>query len=88
MKNVYRNPYIQQETIGLKGLLNNPLIKNHPITSIILNRNLFARQNQNTLKDKSILRGKMPCLIPEGFFPMKVLTPDSTKRYTLIIKEL
>jgi len=88
LKNVYRNPYVLEESKDLIGLLNNPLKKDNLITPNFLNRNLIARQNQNTIKENSKLRGEMPCVIPEGYFPMKVLTPDSSKRYILLIKEL
>lgn len=30
----------------------------------------------------------MPCLKPQGSFPMKIFKPDSSSRYTLIIKKL
>lgn len=29
----------------------------------------------------------MPCLKPQGFFPMLISKPDSTVRYTLLIKK-
>jgi len=39
-------------------------------------------------KEKKNNEGEMPCLVPEGYYPMKIMTPDSSKRYSLIIKQL
>lgn len=51
-----------------------------------LKKNFITRQNSNLEKTKS--HGEMPCVIPDGYFPMKIVTPDSSKKYTLLIKQL
>lgn len=29
----------------------------------------------------------MPCVVPQGYFPMPIVEPDTTIRYTLLIKK-
>ena len=31
--------------------------------------------------------GNMPCVVPQGYFPMPMLEPDTTVRYSLLIKK-
>ena len=43
-------------------------------------QDLFAINKTMTTFDN------MPCVKPQGFFPMPIFVPDSTVRYTLLIK--
>ena len=47
----------------------------------MLNENQWSSMPQNTLA-----QGSMPCYKPEGIFPMPVIKPDTTTRYTMLIK--
>lgn len=52
----------------------------------------FMMKNLSTKQIKSrgniLIHNEMPCLIPDGSFGMKIMTPDSSKRYSLLIKKL
>ena len=50
-------------------------------------------KNQRSVQDPMAIFQKpptsdnMPCAVPQGYFPMQVAEPDSTVRYSLLIKK-
>lgn len=47
---------------------------------------LSFRQGLNEIVIMPQTFDKMPCVKPNGYFPMPVYNPDSTVKYTLLIK--
>ncbi|MGE0079551.1 MAG: hypothetical protein AB7S48_16950 [Bacteroidales bacterium] len=59
-----------------------------PLAAYLPEITFNKKQDVLTIKDNSKSNGEMPCLIPNGYFPMDIAKPDSTTRYTLLIKEI
>lgn len=87
-KNVQLNPYTVGISRDLNELLSNNLKNDNLLEPNFLTSKLSAQQNPSTTIGKHKYHGEMPCIVPEGFFPMKVIVPDSLKRYSLLIKQL
>lgn len=71
----------------LKGSLNNPLSGKNFIYPKFPEKNRSFSQSQTNGVSSSRFFGKMPCLKPQGNFPMPVYQPDSTIRFSLLIKK-
>ena len=84
----YRNPFTLEKSKEYKGLFNYSESEDKLLAPNFLSKNLIARQNQIKIHKNTRSQGEMPCLIPDGYFTMRTITPDSSKRYTLLIKEL
>lgn len=50
-------------------------------------KNLKSAQDPMALFQKPPTFDNMPCMVPQGYFPMPVAEPDSTVRYSLLIKK-
>ena len=50
-------------------------------------RNQSQGQNPNCIITSPQSINNMPCIKPQGFFPMPVHTPDSSLNHTLLIKK-
>ena len=75
------------DSIDLKKLLNHPenhlYLPNANSDDKNLHFDLFSDGRIKTQHTGD----NMPCLYPQGSYPMPVCTPDSTVRYTLLIKK-
>lgn len=84
IKVLKNNSYRLENDYGFKAPFKLQFKSSTLITENSLNKYL---NKQNLNKEKKHNVGVMPCLIPEGYFPIKIMTPDSSKRYSLIIKQ-
>lgn len=76
-----QNTFNLKENRASKGF-NNLSLPNFPKKNF---KDNFT-QTKFTNNDKSY--DKMPCAVPQGYFPMKICKPDSTIKHTLLIKQL
>jgi hypothetical protein len=67
------------------GLLNNSIIDRNWLFRDFSHKNLLFGQSSGKLIYSTY--DSMPCMIPEGNFSMLILKPDSSVRYTLLIKK-
>ncbi|NOU19275.1 MAG: hypothetical protein HOO91_17090 [Bacteroidales bacterium] len=88
LKSIYRNPYTLEKSRNFNNFLNCPLKSDNLFTPNLQKRKFISTQNPLTRTDKPKSHGEMPCVVPEGYFPMRILSPDSSKRYSLLIKQL
>lgn len=72
---------------SLKGSLNNPLKDKNFLYPKFSEKNRSFNQTQTGRSGSSRFFGNMPCLKPQGNFPMPVYKPDSTIRFSLLIKK-
>jgi len=50
-------------------------------------KNSKSAQDPMAMFQKPPTIDNMPCMVPQGYFPMPVAEPDSTVRYSLLIKK-
>lgn len=74
------------DSIGLNRLCNDS--NNKKLIYLKLSE-IDLRQDKDTIRIMNKLQtfDNMPCIKPEGFFPMPIDRPDSTVKYTLLIKK-
>ena len=51
------------------------------------NKNMNYNRGSSRIVEIPKSVGNMPCLKPQGFFPMPISKPDSTVKYSLLIKK-
>ncbi len=49
--------------------------------------NSQSGQAPNAIFNMPSTSDNMPCVVPQGYFPMPIVKPDTTVRYTLLIKK-
>lgn len=75
------------DTIDFKQLLNNPGHQKYLLDPKLADKDVhFGRLSNGKIKVPPSL-DNMPCLYPQGSFPMPIYKPDSTVRYSLLIKK-
>jgi hypothetical protein len=75
------------DSIDFKGLLNKSTNDNGFLFPKLVDKNMtFGRDSVGIFNTQKTF-DNMPCLKPQGFFPMPIYKPDSTVRYTLLIKK-
>ncbi len=82
----FHKPLTLNDSIDFKSLLNGSVNNHHFQFPKFSERNFDIRPNQMTSIARSRSFDKMPCLRPEGYFPMLIAKPDSTVRYSILIK--
>jgi len=88
LKVVYRNPYIFEKSKNFNDFFNTQLNRDNLFSPNFQKKKLISNQNPLAEINKPQSHGEMPCVVPEGYFPMRILLPDSLKRYSLLIKQL
>lgn len=75
------------DTIDFKQLLNNHEQHNYKLSPKLADKDVrFGRLSKVIIKAPDNF-DNMTCLYPQGSFPMPVYKPDSTVRYTMLIKK-
>ena len=75
------------DSMNSKKMFNNPLKDKRFLPLKLTDKNVSFGQNLNEIIQTPQTFDNMPCLKPEGYFPMPVYKPDSTVKYTLLIKK-
>ena len=76
------------DSIDIKGLLNKPANDKDFLFPKQADKILtFGRDSIGIFETQKSF-DNMPCLKPQGFFPMPIYKPDSTVRYTLLIMKI
>lgn len=88
LKVIYRSPYTCGKSNNFNSYLNTQLKNDNSVLPNLRMKKIISTQNPLTEINKPKPHGEMPCVIPEGYFPMRILLPDSLKRYSLLIKQL
>jgi len=82
----FQNPLNLSDTIHFNRPFSGSL-KNKPLVfPKFPERNFYYRQIQTINFANAWSYDRMPCFRPGGYFPMKIAIPDSTIRYSLLIK--
>ncbi len=74
------------DSIDFKQLLNNPEHHKYLLSPKLVYKDVHFGQLSNGKINVPHSIDNMPCLYPQGSFPMPICKPDSTKRYSLLIK--
>lgn len=82
----YQKQFKQCDSTGFKSLLNDSLNNRKLQFPDFYLRNPDTASKSLRNISKRPFGDKMPCLRPEGYFPMAIVKPDSTIRYSLLIK--
>lgn len=75
------------DPIDFKQLLNNPEHHKYLLNPKFTDKDVHFGQLSNGKIKAPQSFDNMPCLYPQGSFPMPIYKPDSTVRYTLLIKK-
>jgi hypothetical protein len=76
------------DSIDIKGLINMSANNKDLLFPKLADKNLtFGRDSIGIFGTQKSF-DNMPCLKPQGFFPMPIYKPDSTVRYTLLIMKI
>ncbi|MCX6221934.1 MAG: hypothetical protein NTZ69_13220 [Bacteroidia bacterium] len=75
------------DTIDFKQLLNNPEHHKYLLDPKLADKDVHFGQLSNGRIKASHSLDNMPCLYPQGSFPMPICKPDSTVRYSLLIRK-
>lgn len=79
-------PFKLSDSIDFNALLNGSLKNKHFQFPKFSSRNFdFGLKSRMTFTPGQF-EDKMPCFRPQGYFPMAIAKPDSTVRYSLLIK--
>lgn len=76
------------DTIDFKKLLNNPEHYKYLQVPKLADKDMHFGQLSNGKIRAPHSLDNMPCIVPQGTYPMPIYKPDSTVRYTLLIKKL
>lgn len=82
----YQKPLKLSDSIDIKSLLKGPLNIRPLCFPKFSERNFDIRPKSMWSIAQSQFHDKMPCVRPEGYFPIPIVKPDSTVRYSLLIK--
>ena len=76
------------DSFDFKGLLNKPANDKYFLFPKQADKNLTFGRDPIGIFETQKSFDNMPCLKPQGFFPMPIIKPDSTVRYTLLIMKI
>ena len=76
------------DSIDIKGLLSKPTNDKDFLFLKPADKNLTFRRGPIGILETQKSIDNMPCLKPQGFFPMPIYKPDSTIKYTLLIMRI
>jgi hypothetical protein len=85
-KSFYKMPFSWDVSNDYKSLSNYSKSESKQFIPNFIIKDLST--NKNKPSSNILIHNEMPCLIPDGSFSMKIMTPDSSKRYSLLIKKL
>lgn len=88
MKVFYKSPYTLEKSNNFNSFLNTQFKSDNLFTTNLQKRKFISTQNPLAGINKPKSHREMPCVVPEGYFPMRILLPDCLKRYSLLIKQL
>lgn len=75
------------DSMNSKKMFNDTLRDKRFLPLELTDKKLSFGQDLNKIIQTPQTTDNMPCLKPEGYFPMPVYKPDSTVKYTLLIKK-
>ncbi len=75
------------DSLDIKKMFNDTLRDKRFLPLKLTDKNVSFGQNLKEIVKTPQSIDNMPCLKPEGYFPMSVYKPDSTVKYTLLIKK-
>lgn len=83
----YQKPFKLSDTIHFNRLFRDSPNNKHLLFPKFSERNFY--QGLIPIENFAYAQfyDKMPCLRPKGYFPMRIAKPDSTIRYSLLIKK-
>ena len=84
----YQKPYSLGNISDFKDKLNGLLNDRNFLFNGLPNKNLNFSQDSFRTIGKTQTYDNMPCIKPQGFFPMRICKPDSTVRYSMRIEKL
>jgi hypothetical protein len=82
----YQKPFKLSDTIRFNCPFSGSLNNKHLVFPKFSERNFYHGQIPTVNFANAWSYDRMPCLRPEGYFPMKIAKPDSAVRYSLLIK--
>lgn len=86
--NTFQKPLSLSKSIEYKSNLNDFLkYSNNPFSNLSAEE-ITSRQKSDRTVEKLRPNNSMPCVNPRGSFPMLICEPDSSIRYSLLIKEI
>ena len=74
------------DSMDIKKMFNDTLKDKRDLPLKLTDKNLSFGQDMREIIQTPQAFDNMPCLKPKGDFPMPVYKPDSTVKYTLLIK--
>jgi hypothetical protein len=75
------------DSIDFKQFLNNPPIHKYQLDPKLADKDVRFGQLSNAKIQAPHACDNMPIIHPQGSFPLKIYKPDSTVKYTLLIKK-
>jgi hypothetical protein len=78
--------HLHIDTLDINQILMNPEYHKYLLIPKLANKDIRFGQLSNGKIISTSSLDNMPCLYPQGSFPMPIYKPDSTVRYTLLIK--
>ena len=79
--------HLHIDTLDINQLLKNPEHHKYLLIPKLADKDIrFGQLSNGKIKPPQSM-DNMPCLYPQGFFPMPIYKPDSTIRYILLIKK-
>jgi hypothetical protein len=75
------------DSIDFKRVLNNPANSNDFLFPKLTDKNMTFGRDSIGIFEPQMSFDNMPCQKPQGFYPMPMYKPDSTVKYTLLIKK-
>lgn len=83
----YQKPYSLGNSIDFTSQFKGPLSDKSFLFKSSFNRKLNMGQNSMASFERRQCYDRMPCIKPQGFFPMRTWKPDSTVSYALRIEK-
>src|SRR5690606_14639667 len=69
-------------SIGYEMMLKGNAFNDHKIVAPFLSND----NNLTSIPAKTFVQDNMPCYEPEGIFSMRIIKPDTTTTYTMLVK--
>ena len=86
LKNKFKTPNIVN-SFDSNWLFNNSTYSKKLIYPNLTDINSKSGQDPIAIFNIPLTFDDMPCVVPQGYFPMPIVEPDTTVRYTLLIKK-
>lgn len=79
--------HLHLDTLNFNQLLKKPEHQKYLLDPKLSDKDIRFGQLSNGKINAAPSMDNMPCLVPQGSFPMPIYKPDTTVRYTLLIKK-